>query len=96
MAHLFYSPWSYLGSDFIYVGEMSIYFLSGAPNIQTSYTTLLRPFNSQVWGFLLVSLVSVSITLILINKVHRTLSDDVMGETPFQSMYQEVPDLMPK
>ena len=88
MAHLFYSPGSYLGSDYIYVGQIGIYFLSGAPNIQTSYATLLRPFHPQVWGFLLVSLVSVSITLIIINKVHRTLSDDVMGETPFQSMYQ--------
>ena len=81
-----YTPWSYQGSDFIgHVGQLNLYFLSGAPKIQTSYATLLRPFSSQVWGFLLVSIVSVSATLILINMVHRTLSDGVTSETPFQS-----------
>ena len=88
MAHLFYTPYSYLGSDFVgHVGQYDLYFLSGAPKIKTSYATLLRPFDPLVWGFLLVSIVAVSISLILINKVQITLSDDVMGETPFQSMY---------
>ena len=86
MAELFYFARSYTGSDFLgHVGQLNLYFLSGAPKIRTSYATLLRPFNSQVWGFLLVSIVSVSITLIFINKVHRVLSDGVISETPFQS-----------
>ena len=92
-----YTPWSYQGSDFIgHVGQLNLYFLSGAPKIQTSYATLLRPFDPLVWGFLLVSIVAVSFSLILINKVQRTLSDDAMGETPFQSTYLEIPDVMSK
>ena len=86
MVHLFYTPYSYIGSDFVgHVGQYNLHFLSGAPKIKTSFATLLRPFEPQVWVFLLVSIVSVSITLIFINKVYEMLSDDLMRDTPFQS-----------
>ena len=86
MAHLFYTPYSYLGSDFVgHVGQLNLHFISGAPKIKTSYATLLRPFDPQVWIFLLFSIVAVSITLIFINKVHEMLSGDITRETPFQS-----------
>ena len=86
MAHLFYTPFSYLGSDFVgHIGQYNLHFLSGAPKVKTSYATLLRPFDPQVWILLFVSIVAVSITLIFINKVYEMMSDDLTRETPFQS-----------
>ena len=92
MVILPYDPSLYIGSDFIGdigpIGSLSFYFLSGAPKTKNSLTTLIRPFTPQVWGFLLASIVAVSIALIVVNKVQNTLSDDLMRETPFQSTWR--------
>ena len=86
MAHLSYTPNMHLGSDFIgHIGQYTLHFISGAPKVKTSYATLVRPFDTQVWIFLFVSIAAVSITLVFINKVYEMMSDDLTRETPFQS-----------
>ena len=86
MVHVFYNATSYLQNDFI--GPVTTYdfhFLSGAPLPRNNLLTLFRPFDPNVWGFLLASVVAVSISLIFINKMHNAMSNEPVKETPLQS-----------
>ena len=87
MVTTLYASNTYLGNDFIGpVISYDFHFLSGAPHTRNNFLTIFRPFDPYVWGFLLASIVVVSISLIYINKVYNSLSSESVKETPFQSM----------
>ena len=86
MVHVFYNATSYLQNDFI--GPVTTYdfhFLSGAPLPRNNLLTLFRAFDLYVWGLLVASVVAVCISLIFINNMHNTLSNEPVKETPLQS-----------
>ena len=71
MVHVFYHPTTYIGNDFIGpVGSYDLHLISGAPPERSEYLTLTKPFDSFTWVFTLISLVTVSIALICIEKLH--------------------------
>ena len=77
----------YQGSDFIGpIGTYDIYFVANAPPERKEYLTLVKPFDSYIWVFTAASVVGVSISLILINKMHATWSNESSTETIFQSI----------
>ena len=79
-------PRLYLKNNFIGpVGSYEFHFVSGAPPTRNDNLSLFWPFDQYVWAFLIASAVTVSITLILINKVHPTLSNEASRETSFKS-----------
>ena len=79
------------GIDFIGpVAQYEYPFLSGAPLRKNNYLTLFRPYDSYVWGFLIASVVTVSLSLILINKIFNKFSDEAIKESALQSINQTV------
>ena len=77
---------AYLKNDFIGpVGSYEFHFVSGAPPTRNDNFSLFWPFDQYVWAFLIASAVAVSITLVLINKVHATLLNEPPRDTSFQS-----------
>ena len=89
MVTTLYASNTYLGNDFIGpVTSHDFHFLSGAPHTRNNFSTIFKPFDPYVWGFLLTSIVVVSVSLIYINKVYNSLSSESVKETPLQSMYK--------
>ena len=87
MVNVLYHAPTYNGNDFIGpVSKYDFHFLSGAPLRKNNYLTLLRPYDSYVWGFLITSVVTVSLSLILINKIHNKFSDEPIKESALQSI----------
>ena len=80
-------PQKYIKNDFIggTVGSYDFNFVTGAPLPTKDNLTLIRPFEPHVWAFILASLVAVSITLIFINKMQSTWTNESLKESPFQS-----------
>ena len=67
----------YLKNDFIGpVGAYDFYFASAAPPERKEYLTLARPFDHYTWALIAASVIGVSITLILIDKIHATWSTE--------------------
>ena len=63
----------YLRNNFIGpVGSYDIHFRSGAPPERKEHFTLIMPFDSYTWALIVASVVGVSISLILIDKMHMT------------------------
>ena len=62
-----------------------MHFISGAPKERKGYLALIAVFDSLTWAWLLVSLVSVSIALVIINKIHGSWSNISSNETAYQS-----------
>ena len=84
MVKLSYHPLHYLRNDFIGpVGSVDLHFLSAAPPERKEYLTLTRPFDSYTWAFIAASLVAVSISMILIDKICAIWSTEFA--TIFQS-----------
>ena len=76
----------FIKNDFIGpVGTYDFHFISGAPQEKDSLLTLVRPYDYYIWALLLVSLVLVSVTLILINKLYATFSKQTFKETTTES-----------
>ena len=85
MVQLFYLLSTYSGSDFI--GPITTYdfhFLSGAPNIRNSYSTLLRPFDLYIWSWFLASVTVISFLLIIIDRIHNKISKQLVKEDTLQ------------
>ena len=61
--------------------------MTGAPKERDDFLKLVRAFDYQTWACLLVSLVTVCISLILINKTYAAWSNSPTKETPSQSIY---------
>ena len=79
-----YNSLRYLRNDYIGpVGSYDFHFISAAPPERKEYLTLTRPFDSITWALIAMSVVGVSITLILIDKVHARWSKE--NSTIFQS-----------
>ena len=81
---LSYHPLRYLRNDFIGpVGSYDFHFISAAPPERKEYLTLTMPFDSYTWALIAASVVGVSMSLILIDKMHASLSRET--STIFQS-----------
>ena len=64
-------------NDFIGpIGSYDWHFVSAAPLERKEYLTLVRPFDSYTWAFIAASLVGVSISLILIDKISAMWSTE--------------------
>ena len=86
MAKHFYDPRHYLKNEFVGpVGSYEVHFVSGKPPERTDYLTFIMPFDSYTWVFTLTSVVGVSIVLIIIDKIHMTLSLESSKEPIFKS-----------
>ena len=77
-----YTSRYFLRNDFIGpIGSYNIHFLSGAPPIRNKYITLTRPFDSYTWAFIIASLVAVTVSLLLMDKMQsiwtRKPSNDI-------------------
>lgn len=68
------------------VGSYDFHVLYGAPNQINDLLKLVKPFNNEIWVFLMVSLVTVCISLILINKTYAIISRSPNTETTYQSV----------
>ena len=87
----FYSSGVFLQNDFIGpIGSYDFHIISGAPKERDDYLKLVRPFDYQTWACLMVSLVTVCISLILINKTYAAWSNSPTKETPSQSIYSDL------
>ena len=65
------------------VGSYDWHFVSAEPLERKEYLTLVRPFDSYTWAFIAASLVAVSISMILIDKICAIWSTEFA--TIFQS-----------
>ena len=54
------------------VGRTAARFVSATPEKIQNYLTLINPFDGYVWAFLLASVVTVTITLIIIDTVYAS------------------------
>ena len=54
------------------VGAYNYRFVSATPEKIQNYLTLINPFDGYVWAFLLASVVTVTITLIIIDTVYAS------------------------
>lgn len=81
-----YSSSFFQTSEFIGpITSHNFHFLTAAPETRKNYLTLFRPFDSYVWGLLITSVVAVSLSLTIINKMNNKWSNQPLKETPFQS-----------
>ena len=88
MRRVLNSPLDFVHKDFIGpIGSFEIHIFSGAPKERDDWRKFVRPFDYQTWACLLVSLVTVCISLILINKSYAAWSNSSSKETPSQSIY---------
>ena len=62
---------NYLG----YVGSYDFQFMSAPPKEIQNYLTLINPLDGYTWAFLLASVVSVTITLIMIDAKYANWFD---------------------
>ena len=65
------------------VGSYDWHFVSAAPLERKEYLTLVWPFDSRTWALIVASVVGVSMSLILIDKMQASLSRET--STIFQS-----------
>ena len=78
-----YDPLSFT-NDFIGpIGSYDFHFVSAAPLERNPGFTLARPFDSYTWALIAASVMGVSMSLILIDKMHASLSTET--STIFQS-----------
>ena len=86
IAKHFYEPRHNLKCELIGpVGSYEVHIISGKPRERTSYLRFIMPFDSYTWAFTLTSVVGVSIVLIIIDKIHMTLSLESSKEPIFKS-----------
>ena len=56
------------------IGEISLHFLSRAPQPTQSYLTIMRPCDKYVWILLAISVVSITLTLIVVDFSHAKMT----------------------
>ena len=96
MVRLAYARHRYLQNDFIGpVGSYDLHLISGPPPERSEYLTLTKPFDSFTWIFTMISLVSVSIALIIIEKLHATRSKESGDDTVFHCKCQSKTEIRP-
>ena len=81
-----YGKNEFVGSDFI--GPLDTYdyhFISGAPQEVAGWLALITVFDGPTWAWLLASVVSVSIGLILVNRYSIMSPKETAYESKFQS-----------
>ena len=78
-----YDPYPFKNDLIGPIGSYDFHFVSAAPLERKEYLTLVRPFDSYTWALLAASVVGVSMSLILIDKMHASLSTET--STIFQS-----------
>ena len=85
MFNFFYHPNTYLKNDFIGpVGTYDFHFLSAAPKVRASYESIVRPFDTWVWIWTMVSTFFVTVALIIVNKLYESW----YPETPKESIVE--------
>ena len=55
------------------VGAYEHHFLSGSPEERNDWRTIINPFDKYVWSWLLGSIVTATIIMILVNKIQDTM-----------------------
>ena len=89
MVRLGYARHRFMRNDFIGpVGSYDLHLISGAPPERSEYLTLTKPFDSFTWVYTLISLVTVSIALLCIEKLHATWSKEFADDTIFHCKYK--------
>ena len=78
-----YDPYPFKNDLIGPIGSYDFYFVSAAPLERNPGFTLARPFDSYTWALIAASVVGVSMSLILIDKMHASLSTET--STIFQS-----------
>ena len=57
-------------NDFLgLVGSYDLHFASGIPETSLNYATMFKPFDNYIWAFIALSLFSVILTFLVIDKV---------------------------
>ena len=80
-----YNWFLYQSNDFIWpIGSYDFHFISGVPPERNEYLTLVLPYDSFTWAFIIASLVGVTITLILIDKLQANWTKQPSNDTVFQ------------
>ena len=69
------------------VGAFNLRFLSATPEQIQNYLTLITPFDGYIWAFLLASLVSITITLIIIDTMYASWTHTSKKDIIHQSKY---------
>ena len=72
-------------NDFIGpIGQYDLGFLSPAPPERDEYLTLVTPFDLYSWAFIMASLVGVTVSLILIEKVQAIWTKQPSDDTVYR------------
>ena len=89
MASVWYTSGLFENCDFFGpVGQYDTHLISGAPKTKQEYTTIFRPYDEYTWAFLISFTVTVSVSLILINKIYANFTNQPTEETAYQSRLQ--------
>ena len=67
------------------VGRTAAPFVSATPEKIQNYLTLINPFDGYIWAFLLASVVTVTITLIIIDTVYASWTNTSKKDIIHQS-----------
>ena len=69
------------------VGTHNFRFMSATPKEIQNYLTLINPYDGYIWAFLLASVVTVAITLIIIDTVYASWTNTSKKDIIHQSKY---------
>ena len=91
MTRAVYRPSVALRNDYLRpLGTYDFRFISAIPDKIQNYLTLINPFDSYIWTFLLASVVAVSITFSLIDTAHASWSDTSKKDILYRSKYSHM------
>ena len=82
----FYLPDIYLLNDFIDFGNYNFRIISAIPEKALTYTTMLQPFDTYIWTFIVISVLSVLITMVAIEETWGTWMETTMRASIHQCM----------
>ena len=73
-------------NDFLgLVGSYDLHFASGIPETSLNYATMFKPFDNYIWALIAISLISVILTFLVIDKVSTLWMRDSTKNSFFQS-----------
>ena len=80
-----YTSQEFAKNDFIGpIGSYNFHFVSGAPPIRNKYITLIIPFDSYTWAFIITSLVGVTVSLLIMDKLQSSWTSQSSNDIVFK------------